>query len=913
MSTLTTVELLTIRQPLEMPKKLQDEGLFTWVYNLIASFFTSQQQPGLFDSVYRLSPDASYDVFQKYVSNLALDLEEVGKLEPSQVEQRSAGIRSLGFASIIEDHARRWMEQHKDYDYAQVDATFLKADQLRAKMMGTVTKGSYTVPDAPLRDTREISVVNPGMVNKGNTCYLASLFQGLFADPICRDHIINAEFRLDPQAFGSFNEKDLQNFVSVLKACAIEFDEATRTGSTTAFHFLDKLRLALDPLVTNINLLKDPSGFGYPQHDPSEILVAIMKNILPDGNPLFNKLVDKKVFDLKPGQDERLTQAAAATKKFHAAILDWGKKEVLEDFKEYLRFIAPTAEVDKLNTPLEALKAILHQFYYVSEEEYTLRNLTSQEADLKKHYSGKKYEERVAKIKEEIAVKVEENQKLIQDIMEAESEGILIERRGIGSYSLLEWLQREIESRLDAPTLERGEWKNSLTSREEAVFSVKLSTQPDSNAVESYIETAFFEEQEDGYCDYYPRTQQAISLPIKRKEFQFEATPQCLFMQLCRNNNALGKDHTRVHLGETFYLDPDFTGDGRGGEYEVRWVSVHLGGGANGGHYIHYRKCNVLGEDKWYCFNDGSKPAEEANLSEVEKALGTSCLLFATRIDNEIPAETIKRLIAEKKEDAHGKDNERRFQEALQQSPDAQEATLTYLFEKELSRPEPNRELLTKIYLQLIGSEFGTFVQFFLPLSPGFDDKGDITDQLHLLKGLVEKYFHTKVSGNIVQQYISIREQRRAHQIDAIARRAIQNATLADSRRRIEKFQEALYFENACLDHIMGLIDTGRFSRQQICDILKLHSPELYQKYTSLRIPHPERPTFRNYFERIQKQNERLVKASLEKLRQAETAAREVAELKEQIKTLQKHISQIEDGFASRVTQFFAETFFSRA
>lgn len=238
---------------------------------------------------------------------------------------------------------------------------------------------------------------------------------------------------------------------------------------------------------------------------------------------------------------------------------------------------------------------------------------------------------------------------------------------------------------------------------------------------------------------------------------------------------------------------------------------------------------------------------------------------------------------------------------------------MTYLFEKELSRPEPNRELLTKIYLQLIGSEFGTFVQFFLPLSPGFDDKGDITDQLHLLKGLVEKYFHTKVSGNIVQQYISIREQRRAHQIDAIARRAIQNATLADSRRRIEKFQEALYFENACLDHIMGLIDTGRFSRQQICDILKLHSPELYQKYTSLRIPHPERPTFRNYFERIQKQNERLVKASLEKLRQAETAAREVAELKEQIKTLQKHISQIEDGFASRVTQFFAETFFSRA
>ena len=85
------------------------------------------------------------------------------------------------------------------------------------------------------------------------------------------------------------------------------------------------------------------------------------------------------------------------------------------------------------------------------------------------------------------------------------------------------------------------------------------------------------------------------------------------------------KDSKKVHLQDTFFLDPSITKDGQGGEYQVRWFVVHKGSSDKWGHYVNYR----LTEKGWYCHDDTS--SYPAAPKDVEAALETCCLIFATK------------------------------------------------------------------------------------------------------------------------------------------------------------------------------------------------------------------------------------------------------------------------------------------
>ncbi|MCB1110332.1 MAG: ubiquitin carboxyl-terminal hydrolase [Chlamydiia bacterium] len=818
-SALTPVTIPTERNVIPQPKVGNTDLMTEW-WDWICSFFISPSEVRLLDRVIPIESSADFQLFRSYVGNIGRDLVEIAALDPSRLADRQKGIRMLAVESVMEGYAKTWMAEHKTYDYTSVNALFAQARGLRDKVMGHAETIPFHVPEAPKSPVSTVSSVSPGMVNKGNTCYLASLFQGILGDPVTRRWIVDAEFRLDPFAHGEFNQDDLAVFVRVLKECASEYEEAQRQGETKPFQFLAKLRSALDPLVTTIKLSNGK------QEDPSEVLAALLRNLNPEGNPLFSQMLEYKVFKLGEGQEERLVAGKEALEAFEGFVIRLEAEGiegegVAEGLKAYLLAIDPETDYSELNDVPGILKAVLVKWTQVTEEMYRQTLLVNQETDLRRNYPTQSaYEKRVAAIEADILAKVENNLQKVQRII---SENSL--------EQLIAWVKDDIRTRKDFPLQIESQWKNVIVTEKEALRKVTLNGHTDSNAFEAFLEQAFFE-TESGYCQYHQQTAHDVKLEIAQKEFGFEETPAYFFLQLCRNAHRGGasggyKETKKVYLEETFYLDPRFTRDGKGGEYEVRWACVHLGGSADGGHYVNYRKCG----EQWYRFDDST--ASPASKEEVGRILQDCCLIFASRTDEEIPVEEIQRRIAARKEAALGKDNERRFEEIKRsQFGETKETSLLYLFSQELSRSVPTLATLQKIYqeLALLRSGFIPFIEFTLRHHAVLE-KTPIEQQLLKLKEIrhvCEKALIAAVNSHIVAQYVEIREQRRRFALEDIHRRTIEEASLSTASSRMEKVVDALRHENQVIEYLLTL---DALPGGDVLLLMETFSPALKGKY----------------------------------------------------------------------------------
>ena len=779
-----------------------EEGSFDWVFDIfsyLGRFFFGQEPKQLYDKATHLPTTVDVETFVKYVGNMQVEIREASALTPDRVEVRADCMRRLGVMGVMEDHARAWIKDHAQYEFAAVDLTFQEVQALRQRVIDAVPNvGGYTVPDAPPLDAASsISKVSPGITNGGNNCYLISLLQGIIGDPITRQWIIDAEFVYDSPLLED-SEMKIRNFVRVLKECTFEFEEAQRLGRKDPLPFIIKLRTALDPVVTSINLSKGG------QEDPSEVLVAILSYLNPEGNPLFNVVTEKLVFDVKAAAAQKLTDGARELEAFSAWIATLKDQEadqagVEDGLMAYLNYLHPEGDYAGLAGDIPGiLKAILLKLNERTEKSF------SDERGLQLHL------EKIDKI-----VSEESLPRLIAQV------------------------ERLIANLQSIPALAHTEWTKAKPTAREGLRTLKINGHTESNAFESFIDAAFHEKftaDKTGALssvEYLDKTPDQVRLEVTHSKYAFQTTPQHAFFALNRNAHSgnrssagSSKETKKVHLGETFFLHPKFTEDGRGGQYQVRWFCVHQGTGDKLGHYVNYR----LTEKGWFCLNDGSSTPADAKT--VETALQDCCLIFASRMDRDLSEHQIQEGIDAAIEASHGKDNEQQYTDIVKaQYGDAREISLLHLFSSELSRRAPNVELLKRIFASLERTEFPDFVRGILTLT-GNLAKTPIEDQLLQLKEIQEKLLMIDLNDHIVAQYVAVREERRQHALDAIALTEIREPSLRAAGERAEKIHDALAYENTCIEYLLAQQLT--LTREATLFLLKTLSSTLSEKYEAL-------------------------------------------------------------------------------
>ena len=583
----------------------------------------------------------------------------------------------------------------------------------------------------------------------------------------------------------------------MLKECTFEFEEAQRLGRKDPLPFIIKLRTALDPIVTSINLSRGG------QEDPSEVLVAILSYLNPEGNPLFNVVTEKLVFDVKAAAAKKLTDGARELATFSAWIVTLKDQEadqagVEDGLMAYLNYLHPGGDYAGLNGDIPGiLKAILLKLNERTEESFS----TARAREL--------HETKIAEIVSEVSLP-----------------------------RLIAKVERLIADLQSMPALVATEWTKAKPTAREGLQTLKINGHTQSNAFESFIDAAFHEKltaDKTGArssVQYLDKTPDEVRLEVTHSKYAFQTTPQQVFFALNRNahsgnRSSAGsfKETKKVHLGETFFLHPKFTEDGRGGQYQVRWFCVHQGGGDKGGHYVNYR----LTEKGWCCLNDGSSGLVDAKT--VETALQDCCLIFASRMDRDLSELEIQQGIDAAIEASHGKDNEHRYTEIVRaQRSDAREISLLHLFSNELSRRAPNVELLKRIFASLEGTEFPGFVRGMLALTENLA-KTPIEDQLLQLKEIHDRLLMVDLNDHIVAQYVAVREQRRQHVLDAIALTEIREPSLRAAEERAEKIHTALTYENDCIEYVLA---QHNLNGRDTLFLLRTLSPALNEKYEAL-------------------------------------------------------------------------------
>ncbi len=811
-----------------------EEGAFDWVFDIfkyLGSFFFAQEPKQLYDKATHLHTAATVETFVQYIGNLQVELNDASALTPDRVEVRADCMRRLGVMGVMEDHAREWMKEHNTYEFAAVTLTFQQVKALRQRVMDAVPNvGGYTVPDAPPLDpSSSISKVSPGITNGGNNCYLISLLQGIIGDPITRQWIIEAEFVYDTPLLED-SERKIRNFVRVLKECTFEFEEAQRLGRKDPLPFIIKLRTALDPIVTSINLSRGG------QEDPSEVLVAILSYLNPEGNPLFNVVTEKLVFDVKAAAAKKLTDGARELATFSVQIATLKDQEadqagVEDGLMAYLNYLHPAGDYAGLNGDIPGiLKAILLKLNERTDESFS----TARAREL--------HETKIAEIVSEVSLP-----------------------------RLIAKVERLIADLQSMPALVATEWTKAKPTAREGLRTLKINGHTESNAFESFIDAAFHEKltaDKTGArssVQYLDKTPDEVRLEVTHSKYAFQTTPQQVFFALNRNahsgnRSSAGsfKETKKVHLGETFFLHPKFTEDGRGGQYQVRWFCVHEGGGDKSGHYVNYR----LTEKGWCCLDDGRSTLVD-NPKTVEAALQKCCLIFASRMDRDLSEVEIQQGIEAAIEASHGKDNEQRYTDIVKaQYSDAREVSLIHLFSSELSRRAPNVELLKRIFASLERTEFPGFVTGILTLT-GNLAKTPIEDQLLQLKEIHNRLLMVDLNDHIVAQYVAVREQRRQHTLDAIALTEITEPSLRAAEERAEKIHTALTYENTCIEYVLA---QHNLNGRDALFLLRTLSPTLNEKYEALVRSPEEVLSVSGYLEELARRNAPHIESSAQLL-----------------------------------------------
>ena len=454
MSTQALSAISTLQKFIIEPHKglTSQRGYFDWIFDFlgfIGSFVVSSPKKSLSESVESLPSSAMEDVFGKYVAKMSAEVRELEAVDLTNDHDRKGCIKRLFALGIMETHAQKWMQGHtKKYDYSDVTDLFKRANAIRQNILKQRPKGKTYTVSASLkeRSVSALSKTSPGIYNGGNNCYLISLFQGILGDPITRRWIVDGTFLVDSPRVDNDVKPHLKRFVTALKKCAFEYEEAQRTSQKKELKFILELREAIDPLITTLTL---SSG---KQEDPSEVLVQLLQYISPEGNPLFNELTEFSVFKLEQGQAEILDRAQEDLEKAKATLEVLSKsiaaeaetpEDVFKGLKGFLQSIDSKGDYVGLNDTLGVLKAILIVFKGVTQEEAKKRIEKAQSVVKRSSYPSKSgYQNRLKQIANEVTLKMRENQAQMEKIQEATS-----------LPALLYQVSEEINQRLKAPKL----------------------------------------------------------------------------------------------------------------------------------------------------------------------------------------------------------------------------------------------------------------------------------------------------------------------------------------------------------------------------------------------------------------------------------------------------------------------------
>lgn len=275
--------------------------------------------------------------------------------------------------------------------------------------------------------------------------------------------------------------------------------------------------------------------------------------------------------------------------------------------------------------------------------------------------------------------------------------------------------------------------------------------------------------------------EKAVELKQLRKKIKM-APPEFLFVHLrrecySRETGTGYKNTKKVASREFFYLPPECTIDGQGAKYE--WVSFGLhSGGYGGGHYVSY----IHHEGGYHYYSDATK---ESRTKEEFIAAGQDFYLgFAKKVPCvDVPGEMEE---AERKGATH-----KEMGEAIgSKIGEARIQALMGLFSTYLKEEPPDLHKLQTVYDQL-DAKFKTFVQTLLSKEP--------RDRLAELK-TIDLKLEAELSGNIVAQYATIRQQ---------------NLRIARDLKKERSVAEA---EKKRLEHLQTLPEEDRLKAAKILD-----------------------------------------------------------------------------------------------
>ncbi|MCB1107066.1 MAG: hypothetical protein KDK76_03110 [Chlamydiia bacterium] len=763
-------------------------------------------------NVTSLGPDASQENFTRYLADFTQKVTSAEQKISGATQTTPKEYQLLTTLNKMKSGLDKWIVNHPDFDADAAKAAIAKVETLRAALLEKTPnkQGRYSVPTSDGKNCIT-SLSSPGMKNQGNTCYLASLFQGLMGNPITKRWVINGEFDFDNPQLDEETRKKLQEFVKVLKHCAAEFSNAQRAGKKEPLTFLNDLRSALRTLKPSIS----KTG----QEDPHEILMIILGYLKHDGNPLFHNQDEEKIFTVSKQEEGQLNEGIAWIKAFEDLLNQLQTEEA--DKQKCLEILQGWAKSFEIQ-PLESRDVDAQILHHLRGILICVLNkkIVYKENEKEKSHNKQMYENEITRY-----------QNRIETIENSPIEELIPLARDL------------IDDCKGYPEKEGGVWKKSSPIPNKSPDLVtKVAAEVESPAFESFLENIF--KEEDREYKYFSFTPYETVLKAEKKVELFREAPNHLFIQLNRTAGEGRKATRNVYLEESFYLDPKFTSDKRGGKYQVSWFCVHLGGGANGGHYVNFRKDS---NGIWHKHDDStSQPARE---DEVKKYLKECCLIFVERESAEFKPGAIEELIVEQKDRALGMDNLQKIDEAKSiKDPERKKQTLVEVFCSELKRAVPEKDTLEKIIAADQGEEFPQFVEKILQL----EGKDDLAD----LKGINTLYL-AQGKKHIIEQYLHTIQTRDEYDLSKPElQRKIENNPIVQLNQDYKYFQAALKartHDNKILDHFKGLPKIDDDNRHFFIKIL---SPQLANRLTNTPLGKDEPKTLDNAITVVKKQNE---------------------------------------------------------
>ena len=702
----------------EGPKK----GFLETIWAYLASLFSPKPKRSLLDRISVLPQEANLDTFTQYVANIRSELDGAN----SSLNSKEI-LRMLSVSSVMITHAKKWMEGHPNHDYSEVEEIFKEKERIRSRGLPS---SHYEVPDA-LRSLE--SRKSPGMKNQGNTCYLASLLQGLLGDPLTRSYFNDWHF--DEEHFNRLVTSHqrrpdeisaLKKFSETFKKWKTKFLDAQKSQDMTPLSFLNDFRSALAPLMPYpIELRRNQ------EEDPCEILQFIASILNEKKSSLVKQKNAKRFLEVTEEEAETLRTGKMALEELLRVLpnlergIDEEEKRTLRESLLTLKLFKP----EELQSPeFEEIDHLLKQaaIRWLVESNESVERKSAAEIDVANNSIAENKAQRILALEEKRKTKLEAHQKKREEFQAANRASLA---------SLL--LERVTDELTEFPTeAESGVFYTSVSRPKSFCEVIHLASNPRSSAFESFLDHAFHEEG-DLYTRKFENTGIFLSLKFNDTLHLYETAPDvmctCISRTLQSREDATRrtKDGRKIYYKDmSFYLSNRFTEDNKGGRYKMRWFVQHRGSSSDHGHYVHYR----LIDDKWYLFND-ERVAEVSN-KEAQNALETCCLFFAERDKDAVPTpDEIEAEIATREQNAKTQEIDEALSNIASSSRSGTsliERLMSYerLFSNAASRPDITSDKLDKILREM--KTFDPHLSLFLAMVA----KGHQIEETELAKSL---------------------------------------------------------------------------------------------------------------------------------------------------------------------------------